>query len=46
MTPMVDYSVAMLHAFADVMACEPMIYLFGAVIFCCVCKGIRALMPW
>lgn len=46
MTPMIDYSVAMLRAFADVMACEPMIYLFGAIIFSFVCKGLRELMPW
>lgn len=45
MTPMVDYSVAMLRALADFLACEPIIYLFGAVVFCFLCKGIKSLLP-
>lgn len=46
MTPMIDFSVAMLHALADFLASEPIIYLFGTVIFCFICKSIRSLMSF
>ncbi len=45
MTPMVDYSVAMLKALAEFLACEPVIYLFGAVVFAFLCKGIKNFLP-
>lgn len=44
MTPMVDFSLVMLQAVADFMGAEPMIYLFGAIIFTWLCKGIKILM--
>lgn len=44
MTPMIDFTVAMLQAVADFLSMEPIIYLFGAVIFCFLCKGIKILM--
>lgn len=43
MTPMIDYSVAMLQAVADFLAAEPIIYLFGLVLFCFICKAIKSL---
>lgn len=46
MTPMLDFSVAMLHALADFLSSEPIIYLFGSVIFCFVCKGVRSLISF
>lgn len=44
MTSTLDLVVAMFHALAEFLACKPIIYLFGAVIFCFVCKGLRSLM--
>lgn len=44
MTPMIDFSVALLQAVADFLATEPVIYLFGVVLFCFLCKGIKILM--
>lgn len=44
MTPMVDFCLVMLQAAADFMGAEPMIYLFGVILFCWLCKGIRILM--
>lgn len=44
MTAMVDFSVAMLNALAAFLGSEPIIYLFGMVCFCFLCKGIRYLM--
>ena len=41
MTPMIDFSVALLQAVADFLAAEPMIYLFGVVLFCFICKAIK-----
>ncbi len=46
MTPMIDFSVAMLHALADFLASEPIIYLFGSVVFAFVCKGVKSLMSF
>lgn len=45
MTPMIDFSVAMLQAVANFLGSEPVIYLFGMVIFCFLCKGIKTLLP-
>lgn len=44
MTPMIDYSVAMLNALADFFAAEPIIYLFGCILFMFICKGIKSLL--
>lgn len=44
MTPMIDYSVAMLNALGDFFAAEPIIYLFGCILFMFICKGIKSLM--
>lgn len=44
MTPMVDFTVFLLQAVADFLAAEPVSYLFGTVIFCFLCKGIKILM--
>lgn len=46
MMPMIDFSVAMLSALADFLASEPIIYLFGSVVFCFICKGVRSLMSF
>lgn len=44
MTPMIDYSVAMLRAVADFLSAEPIIYLFGLVLLCFLCKAIKILI--
>lgn len=44
MTPMIDFSAALLGIVAEFLNTEPIIYLFGMVIFCFVCKGIKVLM--
>lgn len=44
MTSMIDYSVAMLQAVADFLAAEPIIYLFGLVLFCFICKAVKNLV--
>lgn len=44
MTPMIEYSVAMLNALADFFAAEPIIYLFGCILFMFICKGIKSLL--
>lgn len=41
MTPMIDFSVAMLGAIADFLGSEPIIYLFGLILFCFICKIIK-----
>ncbi len=46
MTPMINFSVALLQAVADFLATEPIIYLFGTVIFCFICKAVRSLMSF
>lgn len=43
MNEMIEFSVAMLQALADFLAAEPIIYLFGMIIFCFLCKGIKSL---
>lgn len=45
MTPMIEFSTAMLQAVANFLGSEPVIYLFGMVIFCFLCKGIKTLLP-
>lgn len=44
MTAMIDFSVAMLQALAAFLGSEPIIYLFGMIVFCFLCKGIKTLM--
>ena len=44
MTSMMDFSLFLLGAVADFLAAEPVIYLFGVVLFCFICKGIKILM--
>lgn len=43
MNEMIEFSVAMLQALADFLAAEPIIYLFGMIIFCFLCRGIKSL---
>lgn len=44
MTPMIDFSVAMLQAVADFLGAEPVIYLFGMVVFCFLCKAVKTII--
>ena len=44
MTPMVDFTAVLLRAVADFLAAEPVIYLFGVVILCFLCKCVKILM--
>ena len=44
MTPMIEFSTAMLYTFADFLSAEPIIYLFGCILFMFICKGIKSLM--
>ena len=44
MTPMIDFSIALLGAVADFLAAEPVFYLFGVVLFCFICKAIKVLI--
>lgn len=44
MTPMIEFSIAMLQAVADFLAAEPMIYLFGLVLFCFICESIKTFL--
>lgn len=44
MNGMIDFSLALFQASVDFLAAEPVIYLFGTVIFCFLCKGIKILM--
>lgn len=44
MTAMIDFSAAFLQLLADFLAVEPVIYLFGMVIFCFLCKAIKSLI--
>lgn len=45
MTPMIDFSVALLQAVSDFLGSEPVIYLFGTVIFCFLVKIVRSFFP-
>lgn len=44
MNAMIDFTVAMLEALAAFLGSEPVIYLFGMVVFCFLCKGIKTLI--
>lgn len=44
MTAMIEFSAAMLEALAAFLGSEPVIYLFGMIVFCFLCKGIKTLM--
>ena len=43
MNEMISSSVAMLEALAAFLGSEPIIYLFGMIVFCFLCKGIKTL---
>lgn len=44
MTPMVDFTVALLGAVSDFLSTEPGIYLFGVVLMCGLAKAIKTLI--
>ncbi len=44
MTPMIDFSVALLQAVAGFLAAEPVIYLFGLVLLCFLCKALKTIV--
>lgn len=44
MTPMIDFSVALLQAVADFLAAEPVIYLFSLVLLCFLCKALKTIV--
>lgn len=44
MTPMIDFSVALLQAVADFLAAEPVIYLFSLVLLCFLCKALKIIV--
>lgn len=44
MTAMIDYSLEMLRALASFLSSEPVIYLFGLILLCFVCKAIKILI--
>ena len=44
MSVMIDFSVAMLQALAAFLATEPILELFGMVLFCFLCKGVKILI--
>lgn len=44
MSAMQEFTLFMLQAVADFLASEPVIYLFGTLIFLFVLKGIKTLM--
>lgn len=44
MTPMIDFSVAMLTALSDFLLSEPVFYLFGLICFCFVVKAFKILI--
>lgn len=43
MTSMIEFSVALLQAVAQWLASEPVVYLFGLVLLCWLCKAIKIL---
>lgn len=44
MTPMIDFSVAMLTALSDFLLSEPVFYLFGLVCFLFIVKAFKILV--
>lgn len=44
MTAMQDFTVWMLGAVAGFLAAEPIFYLYGVMVFCFVCKGVKELI--
>lgn len=44
MTPMVDFSVAMLTALADFLQSDPIFYLFSLICFCFIVKAFKNLV--
>ena len=45
MTPMIDFSIALLQAVSQWLASEPIIYLFGMIVFCFLLKAVRSFFP-
>lgn len=45
MTPMIDFSVAILEATAQFLESEPIIYLFSLILLCWLCKAIKTFFP-
>lgn len=45
MTAMLEFLVALIRAVASIFAAEPMIYLFGMILLCFVCKAIKTFLP-
>lgn len=43
MTPMMDFTIWLLGAVADFLATEPVIYLYGVILFIFVIRVIRSL---
>lgn len=43
MQVMIDFSVAELQALTNFLGSEPIIYLFGMICFCFLCKAIKTL---
>lgn len=44
MSAMQEFTLFMLQAVADFLAAEPVIYLFGTIIFLFILKGIKTFM--
>lgn len=44
MNTMIDFSVALLDVVAEFLGTEPIIYLFGMVLLCLLCKSIKILI--
>ena len=44
MTAMQEFTVWMLGAVADFLAAEPIFSLYGVMVFCFVCKGVKTLI--
>lgn len=44
MSAMQEFTLFVLEAFANFLGMEPVIYLFGVIIFCFILKGIKIIM--
>lgn len=44
MNAMIDFTTAILQALVIFLGSEPIIYLFGLICFCFLCKGIKLLI--
>ena len=45
MTPMIEFSAAMLRCIADFLMSEPIIYLYSLLLLCFLCKAIKSFFP-